>query len=225
VSCYTSLAVRIINVPNGTLSSRASAPGPQAVYSITQGVMKLSTFALPPYNGVGVFSSEYCVRGLLSSALLVLSTDCGHRTDNDASADKADDLVRSAHQQVTHEWWSARSAFELFVSQFVLDEAAAGDNAAAERRLHVLEDIMLLDVTEDAILLAGQLVAGGGLPPNARVDALHVAVAAANGMNYLLTWNCKHIANGSTRGRIEELCRAAGFEPPIICTPLELMQE
>ena len=135
------------------------------------------------------------------------------------------DLVRSAHQQVTHEWWSARSAFELFVSQFVLDEAAAGDSAAAERRLHVLEEIALLEVTEDAILLAGELVAGGGLPPNARVDALHVAVAAANGMNYLLTWNCKHIANGSTRGRIEELCRAAGFEPPVICTPLELMQE
>lgn len=67
--------------------------------------------------------------------------------------------------------------------------------------------------------------AGGALPPKARVDALHVAMAAAHGMDYLLTWNCKHIANASLRGRIEDFCRAAGFEPPIICTPLELPKE
>jgi hypothetical protein len=135
------------------------------------------------------------------------------------------DLVRAAHQQVTREWWSTRNSFELFVSQFVLDEAAAGDAKAAEERLDALRDVALLDVTEEAILLAGDLVAGGGLPVKARVDALHVAMAAVHGMDFLLTWNCEHIANAATRSTIEHLCRAAGFEPPIICTPLELPKD
>jgi hypothetical protein len=135
------------------------------------------------------------------------------------------DLVRAAHQQITREWWDSRGDFTLFISQFVLDEAAAGDVDAAAQRIDALRDARLLDVTEEAILLAGDLVAGGGLPAKARVDALHVAIAAVHGMNFLLTWNCKHIANAATRDRIEELCRAAGFEPPIICTPLELLKE
>ena len=135
------------------------------------------------------------------------------------------DLVRAAHQQVTREWWVTRDGFEIFVSQFVIDEAAAGDAEAATQRLGALQDIALLDVTEEAILLAGDLVAGGGLPGKARVDALHVAMATVHGMDFLLTWNCKHIANAATRGTIEDLCRAAGFEPPIICTPLELLKD
>jgi hypothetical protein len=135
------------------------------------------------------------------------------------------DLVRAAHQQVTRDWWAARGSFDLFISQFVLDEAAAGDGDASAHRLAALQEAAVLDVTEDAILLAEELVAGGGMPERARIDALHVAMATVHGMNYLLTWNCKHIANASLRGRIEELCRTAGFEPPVICTPLELIKE
>jgi len=135
------------------------------------------------------------------------------------------DLVRAAHQQVTREWWATRESFDLFTSQLVLDEAAAGDETAAASRLALLEDFVLLDVTEDAIRLAENLVTGRGLPSKARVDALHVAVAVAHGMDYLVTWNCRHIANAALRGRIEDLCRAAGFEPPVICTPLELTRE
>ncbi len=135
------------------------------------------------------------------------------------------DLVRAAHQQVTRDWWATRDSYDLFISQFVIDEAAAGDGLAASERLKVLREIELLDVTEDAIQLGQRLVAGGGLPPKARVDALHVAMAAVHGMSYLLTWNCKHIANAAMRIRIEQLCRDAGFEPPVICTPLELAEE
>jgi predicted nucleic acid-binding protein len=135
------------------------------------------------------------------------------------------DLVRAAQQQVTREWWATRGSFDLFTSQFVFDEAAAGDEDAAASRLAVLQEAVLLETTEDTILLAEKLVAGGGLPPKARVDALHIAVAVVHGMDYLVTWNCRHIANASLRGRIEDLCRAAGFEPPIICTPLELPEE
>jgi hypothetical protein len=135
------------------------------------------------------------------------------------------DLVLAAHQQVTRDWWNSRGHFELFASQFVLDEAGAGDEAAAASRLAALADTAVLEVTEDAIQLAEQLIAGGGLPSQARVDALHVAMATVHGMDYLLTWNCRHIANAALRGKIEELCREAGFEPPAICTPLELPKE
>lgn len=135
------------------------------------------------------------------------------------------DLVLAAHQQVTRDWWASRGDFELFASQFVLDEAAAGDEGASASRLTALADVAVLEVTEDAIVLAGRLIAGGGLPSQARVDALHVAMAAVHGMDYLLTWNCRHIANATLRGKIEELCREAGFEPPTICTPLELPKE
>ena len=135
------------------------------------------------------------------------------------------DLVLAAHQQITRDWWSTRDTFEMFVSQFVLDEASAGDATAADRRVAVLCDLVLLDLTPDATLLAAELVRGGGVPQKAKIDALHIAVAAVHGMDYLVTWNCTHIANATMRGRIEAICRRAGFDPPVICTPLELVKE
>jgi predicted nucleic acid-binding protein len=135
------------------------------------------------------------------------------------------DLVVAAHQQVTRDWWETRSAFDLYVSQFVLDEAGAGDAEAAKRRLAVLVDLPVLDLTPEVRLVAGEILLHGGMPAKAFVDAVHVAVAAAHGVDYLLTWNCTHIANPMLRGRIEAICRATGFEPPVICTPVEFMQE
>ena len=93
------------------------------------------------------------------------------------------------------------------------------------RRLGVLAGMALLDLTSEATTLARQLLEGGGLPPKARIDALHVAVATVHGMEYLVTWNCVHIANAANRARIEKVCMTAGFDPPIICTPLELAEE
>jgi len=135
------------------------------------------------------------------------------------------DLILAAHQQVTRDWWSARDAFELYISQFVLDEASAGDAAAAARRAEALRDLPVLDLTRDAALHAAEFVRAGGVPAKARIDALHIAVASVHGMDYLVTWNCTHIANAQMRGRIEATCRGAGFDPPIICTPIELVKE
>ncbi len=135
------------------------------------------------------------------------------------------DLLVAAHQQVTREWWEGRDAFDIYISQLVLDEASGGDAGAAARRIEALRNVSVLDVTTEAAGLARRLLDGGGLPPEAKVDALHVAVATVHGMHYLLTWNCVHIANAARRGRIEQLCRMAGFEPPIICTPIELTME
>jgi predicted nucleic acid-binding protein len=133
------------------------------------------------------------------------------------------DLLVAAHQQLTVAWWDQqRSYYEIFTSQVVLAEARAGDPDAAQRRVAVLEHLPLLDVTDAAITLAAALVSGQALPAQAAQDALHVAVACVHGIEYLLTWNCAHLANARLRSRIEQICREAGYVPPIICTPEEL---
>ena len=130
----------------------------------------------------------------------------------------------AANQEVTHEWWTeCRSKYDLYVSQLVFEEASAGDSDAAEKRIEVIRPISRLDITAQATMLAKELVVGIPLPAKARADALHIAVAAVNGMDFLLTWNCTHIANAALRPRIEEICRVVGCEPPVICTPQELL--
>ena len=135
------------------------------------------------------------------------------------------DVVRVAHQQLTRDWWQRRNRFDLFVSEAVLQEARAGDPTAAADRLAALQGIPILNVTPEAGDLVKRLLRNHALPAVATTDALHIAVAAMNGMHFLLTWNCKHIANAATRFRIEQSCRLAGFAPPIICTPEELNEE
>jgi predicted nucleic acid-binding protein len=88
-----------------------------------------------------------------------------------------------------------------------------------------LAGIPLLEQEAEAGELAAALLREVPLPPNAAADALHIATAAVHGMQYLLTWNCTHLANATLRPRIEAVCRAAGFEPPLICTPEELPTE
>ena len=133
------------------------------------------------------------------------------------------DLLVAAHQQLTVVWWDEqRTRYELFTSQVVLAEARAGDPEAAQRRLAVLERLPLLDVADTAIALAARLVTEQALPAQAAQDALHLAIACVHGMEYLLTWNCTHLANARLRSRIEQVCRDAGYVPPIICTPEEL---
>ncbi|MDR3635833.1 MAG: type II toxin-antitoxin system VapC family toxin [Isosphaeraceae bacterium] len=131
------------------------------------------------------------------------------------------DLVRAAHQQITCEWWERRNDYELFVSQLVIRECQAGDQVAAAARLAALAGLPLLEHSEVVETLAQALRNRVPLPERAIADALHIATAAAHGMDYLLTWNCTHIANVTLRGRIEAVCRDIGYEPPAICTPEE----
>lgn len=139
------------------------------------------------------------------------------------TASPSRDLVQAAHQQITIEWWSRRDLFELVVSDAVLAEAGRGDPAAANRRIAAAGDLAVLAVTNEAQFLARQLLAAAVMPPKAAIDAAHVAIATVHGVNFLLTWNCTHIANAVMRERIEAVCRQAGFRPPVICTPEELM--
>lgn len=136
------------------------------------------------------------------------------------------DLIVVANQQITREWWQERRQnFDLFISQLVIQEASSGDENAAERRLQMVVDIPLLELSEEAVAFATKLIEEGPIPQKAVEDALHIAVAMINGMDYLLTWNFKHIANATMRYEIERICRMEGYEPPIICTPQELSEE
>jgi predicted nucleic acid-binding protein len=132
------------------------------------------------------------------------------------------DLLRAAHQQMTREWWDGRAAFDLFISPLVLVECQAGDPTAATDRLAAIAGLPLLDQTDAVTALAEELVRTVRIPARAAADAVHIATAAVHGMQYLLTWNCTHIANVVLRPRIEAACRAIGCEPPLICTPPEL---
>ena len=138
---------------------------------------------------------------------------------------RSPELVTAANQEATRDWWDARKDnFEIFISEAVIEEASAGDEDAARKRLEVLRDVPELDITDEARELAKALVARVPLPENAQVDALHIAVATSHGVDYLLTWNCRHIANATLRHQIETICQSAGYEAPVICTPLELME-
>ena len=134
------------------------------------------------------------------------------------------DLVSAAHQQITREWWARRAGFELFLSQLVHDECRMGDPTAAADRLRAIHGIPLLEQNAEAVALGRDLLALVPLPLRAAIDALHVAIAVVHGVDYLLTWNCTHIANAFLRGRIESVCRGAGYDPPTICTPEELLE-
>jgi hypothetical protein len=134
------------------------------------------------------------------------------------------DLHVAAHQQTTQEWWAnRRSEFECSVSQVVIDEASAGDPAEVQKRLAIIGGLPALEITEDADLLTQAIIAAGMLPTHAVRDAAHVAVTAVHAIDYLLTWNCKHLANAQIARRIALACEKLGHRMPIICTPEELM--
>ena len=134
------------------------------------------------------------------------------------------DVILAGHQASTRAWWKeAPNRFDLVASQLVVRECAAGDEQAARERLTALVSLTLLPITEDVEQLASLLISGRAVPESSPEDALHIAVASAHGIQYLATWNLRHIANATVRAAIERVCRSAGYEPPVICTPEELM--
>lgn len=134
------------------------------------------------------------------------------------------DIVIAGHQQSTRDWWDLdRKNYDLYVSQLVIQECRAGDAEMSRRRLGLLSGIEIIPIFSGVTLLAENLVKAGPLPKKAAADAVHIATAAAGGMDYLLTWNLRHIANAKMQDAIRELCKEAGFRPPEICTPEELI--
>lgn len=134
------------------------------------------------------------------------------------------DLIMAANQEITKEWWEKRKKYNLFISALVIQEVSAGDKEAAKKRLSVLDGIAGLEITDEVENFAMILHKKTSLPPKAKIDTMHIATATVGGMDYLLTWNCKHIANAILRPKIETVSRESGYEPPIICTPQELWE-
>ena len=132
-------------------------------------------------------------------------------------------IIGAAHQQITASWWETRQQYDLFVSAPVLRECQAGDKSAAAKRMAALEGFSVLQVSQESLSIAESLVQHGIIPPKASEDALHIAIATVSEMEFLLTWNCKHIANPIIQKRIEDYLDSIGKWLPFICTPEELL--
>lgn len=136
------------------------------------------------------------------------------------------DLIIAGHQQITGEWREKRrERFQIYMSQLVVDEASAGDPGAARERMKVIRQFPLLEITPEVELLASRVLASGALPQKAATDAAHIAIAAVHGLDFLLTWNCVHLANAFIAKAVADVCRRHGCECPVICTPEELFGE
>lgn len=134
------------------------------------------------------------------------------------------DTLVSAHQDVTQLWWTMRREdFELFVSDLVISEIGSGDTEASKRRLEVVQDVQILTATEAVGHLTHRILEKKIVPSKAAIDAAHMAFAAVKGIDYLLTWNCKHIANVEIARTLRNVIESEGYEAPLICTPLELL--
>ena len=135
-------------------------------------------------------------------------------------------VIAAARQLLTRQWWDEeRSNYELVTSQYVLDEASAGDPLLASERLQSLDGIPLLPLDPQIAVIANEIVSRAILPPQASIDALHIAMVAHHRVQYLLTWNCKHIANGKILPRIHNVLTELGYPIPIICTPEEMVND
>jgi predicted nucleic acid-binding protein len=141
------------------------------------------------------------------------------------AAHRTRDLIVAAHQEITWEWWDkALPVFEPFVSQIVFDEILRGDEEAVRRRASAIEDFKVLEMTPDVASLAEVYFNALNIPDKARNDSYHLALAVYHGMDYLVSWNCTHIAAGRVRAVVEALNDERGYQTPVICTPEELME-
>jgi hypothetical protein len=136
------------------------------------------------------------------------------------------DLLVAARQQITERWWhDHRQRFELFISPVVKNEVGKGDPDAAQRRLSAMIGIPQLAVNAAVERLADQFIRDGVVPELAAEDAVHIALTAVHRIDYLLTWNCRHIDNAEKKPAIRAICAIVGYPCPEICTPDELMGE
>jgi predicted nucleic acid-binding protein len=140
------------------------------------------------------------------------------------SARPSRDIIHLAHQEITRRWWQhATRRFDLYISELVIEEASAGDSRAAAQRISAIADFPLLALNDDVEHLAIVYMDALTFPPKYARDAAHLAVAVAHGIDYLVSWNCAHIANGEIVRKVMKINEREGYSTPIICTPEELM--
>ena len=141
-----------------------------------------------------------------------------------STARPSNDLLVAAWQKVAVDWWDVqRNKLDPYTSGITIDEAGRGDSEAASRRLEALSDISILPVTEAVAELSRAFLDKKAIPARALNDSLHIAVSAVHGIDYLLTWNFRHIDNAEIKPVIRRICIMYGHTSPEICTPQELM--
>ncbi|OIN95623.1 hypothetical protein AUJ66_08885 [Candidatus Desantisbacteria bacterium CG1_02_38_46] len=134
------------------------------------------------------------------------------------------DIIVQAHQQITADWWeSCRQQYELYISEMVIQEIAIGNGEAVKRRQSFISSLKILNLTDEVHQLAKELAKFLRLPKRAEIDALHLGFAIEYEMDYLLTWNCSHLANGGIIGKLKEYELEGGRPVPVIVTPEELL--
>jgi hypothetical protein len=155
----------------------------------------------------------------MSEAVYIETSILGYLT-----ARPSRDVVVAASIEITREWWDTRRFdFQLYSSQAIVKETSQGDVEIASQRLAILRNFSLLDLNQSVLYLAEQFLERSNLPAKADIDAVHIAAATVHGMDYLLTWNCKHIANAQIQGKLAKISLDFGYELPILCTPYELL--
>ncbi len=133
------------------------------------------------------------------------------------------DVIIAGRQSVTLDWWeNQRHRFELRISVLVEEEISKGDSLAAQQRLDKVTEIQSLLISDEAVRIADLLLAEKAVPRGSEEDALHIGIAAAQGADFLLTWNFKHINNAEKKAAITRLIESAGYACPQLCSPEEL---
>ncbi len=155
----------------------------------------------------------------MSEAVYIETSILGYLTARSTKS-----LILAANMEITRDWWELRRKdFTLYISEAVLEEVAQGNPEIAAQRLEILHDFPSLALNQAVQGLASRFLARSNLPAKAEVDAIHIAAATVHGMDYLLTWNCKHIANAQIQGKLAEISLDFGYVLPVLCTPNELM--
>ncbi len=135
------------------------------------------------------------------------------------------DIVVAGHQQTTYEWWNnSKRYFDCYISQFVIDEISSGDPLASKKRLEVVQDLSELQVNFEIQKLGNNYLNKLKIPEKSKLDAFHLAIAVWYNIDYMISWNCKHIANAVINKKLFEINNNLGLNTPILCTPLELLE-
>ena len=140
------------------------------------------------------------------------------------TARPSNNIVLAGHQSSTHEFWDKKGSYELFISDLVIQECEKGDADCAQNRLEAITDIPALNIDREVELLAGELISKKTVPKNSLEDAVHIAVASISEIDFIVTWNFKHINNPFMKQLIRNIVTDNGYNMPEICSPEELLE-